>query len=513
MKHLLTGCPGTHCPPARSSFWGLGLFLLLALSIAGCANSTVNDDGSAAIARAMASVRVAEAQAEADPARPSFHFRPPANWMNDPNGTIFADGYLQLFYQHNPYGDRWGNMHWGHARSRDLVHWEQLPIALWPSKALGEEHCFSGTAGTSDGRPLLIYTSVAPSGGRPNEQWAALGTPDWLNWQKYSGNPVLSLDQPDSPQVGRDWRDPFLFKSGERTFMVLGADTKDRAVIPLYEATDGSLLKWKFRGYLFDWPKSEIEFPECPNFFPLGDKWVLILSPYHRLDYWIGSFSPDQGRFEPERHGILDYGEGESANYYASNLAFDSDGTCWLLGWVRGFPEGRGWNGCLALPRKLSLTAEGELIQEPVPGLTGLRGTTETWRRVEVVDLTTLVSDFSKRSGELHVRIEIGKATRAGVRFTGNDGAELSWDGEALRVAGSKLPVAGSAVELHAFLDKSVLEVFADGGKVTASRVVMPTAEASRIDLFSEGGPAVMDVSYWPMEGIWQRPDSEGGSD
>ena len=99
--------------------------------------------------------------AESDPARPAYHFRPPANWNNDPNGTIFYKGWHHLFYQLNPYGSEWGHMHWGHARSRDLVNWEHLPIALWPSLEKGEEHVFSGGAIiAADGRPRLFYTSI-----------------------------------------------------------------------------------------------------------------------------------------------------------------------------------------------------------------------------------------------------------------------------------------------------------------------------------------------------------------
>src|SRR5438552_13308335 len=103
-----------------------------------------------AIARAMSSIAQAAGAAAADSRRPLYHFHPPANWMNDPNGPIYHQGYYHLFYQHNPYGEQWGHMHWGHARSRDLVRWEHLPIALWPSADKGEEHCFSGCA-TLDG--------------------------------------------------------------------------------------------------------------------------------------------------------------------------------------------------------------------------------------------------------------------------------------------------------------------------------------------------------------------------
>jgi len=121
--------------------------------------------------RAMESVSAAIPTAAADPERPVYHFHPPANWHNDPNGTIFYRGWQHLFYQFNPYGATWGHMHWGHARSRDLVNWEHLPIALAPSEASGETAVFSGAAIlTRDGEPRIFYTSI---GNRAPEQWMA----------------------------------------------------------------------------------------------------------------------------------------------------------------------------------------------------------------------------------------------------------------------------------------------------------------------------------------------------
>ena len=140
------------------------------------------------IARAMQSVQAAAPRAQADPLRPIYHFLPPAQWMNDPNAPIYHGGWYHLFYQFNPYGDEWGNMHWGHARSRDLVHWEHLPIALAPSYEAGEEHVFSGCAAVNgQGEPLLLYTSVK-AGTRdqraPNEQSAARPLDAaWLTWE------------------------------------------------------------------------------------------------------------------------------------------------------------------------------------------------------------------------------------------------------------------------------------------------------------------------------------------
>ena len=247
------------------------------------------------LTRATEAVTAAVPRAEQDPLRPVYHFRPPAQWMNDPNGTIFAGGYFHLFYQFNPYDDCWQHMHWGHARSRDLVHWEHLPIALWPSEEAGEEHCFSGCAAVlGDGTPLLLYTSVdgREESQRPNEQWAALGSADWMTWTKYAGNPVLQLPIPGAPAFTGQWRDPYLFTCAGRQFLIVGADTEDETMLPIFEAKDGDLLHWHYRGLLYRIPKTTLPFLECPNFFRVGSHWVLLTSPYQPVHYFVGDFSP-----------------------------------------------------------------------------------------------------------------------------------------------------------------------------------------------------------------------------
>src|SRR5206468_2657170 len=143
-----------------------------------------------ALVKATEAVLAAMPTAEADPERPSYHFRPPANWTNDPNGTIYYKGWHHLFYQLNPFAARLGSQHWGHARSRDLVNWEHLPIAIWPSEERGERAIFSGGAAiAADGRPRLFYTSI----GKPQpEQWMVIPKgDDLIAWEKYAGNPIL----------------------------------------------------------------------------------------------------------------------------------------------------------------------------------------------------------------------------------------------------------------------------------------------------------------------------------
>ena len=168
-----------------------------------------------ALVKAMRSVEAAIAKASADPNRPVYHFHPPAYWNNDPNGTVWYKGWHHLFYQYNPYAAVWGHMHWGHARSRDLVSWEHLPIALWPSTEKGEEHVFSGAATAGpDGRPWLFYTSI---GQRAPEQWLAMPEDDDLiAWKKHPANPVLTTGIHGTLEVN-EWRDPFLLGQPRHT--------------------------------------------------------------------------------------------------------------------------------------------------------------------------------------------------------------------------------------------------------------------------------------------------------
>ncbi len=459
------------------------------------------------LARAEASVERAIPKAEADPSRPAFHFRPPTLWMNDPNGTIYLDGFHHVFYQHNPYGDSWGHMHWGHARSKDLVRWEHLPIALWPSKAEGEDHVFSGGAAVDGtGNLTLFYTSVGA--GRPNEQWAALPIDEAGNaWKKHPDNPLITVDPPGGPTFGDGMRDPFLFEAEGRRFMVIGADTKTESVLPLYEAKEDDLADWDYLGILWSTPKVAMEFPECPNFFQVGDRWVLLLSPYRAVEYRVGSFDLDSLRFKPEVEGLLD----ASDQFYATNMAVDPDGRWIVFGWVRGFPEGRGWNGCLALPRILTIGPDGHPRQKPVPALESLRGSHQQAEAVRLEEdqpyrVPNLDGDFL----EVFATFEPGEARRFGLKFEGDEAEAVVIvleDGE-LKVSGQEVPLrdrnANDPLTLHAYLDRTVLEVFINDSRQCVTRVIPYSESGRRIEVFSEGGPTrLKSLKAWELTPIW----------
>src|SRR5262245_16219787 len=293
----------------------------------------------------MESDRKLAERVQQDPNHPVYHITAPANWINDPNGPIFHHGVWHMFYQHNPYGDDWGNMHWGHVRSQDLAHWEHAPIALWPSKEVDEDHIFSGcSAIRSDGRPVIFYTSIGrgKSAGEYAEQWMAIGDKDLMKWEKAPSNPALSESLHRNTKIS-DWRDPFLFKYRGNDYMVLGGNLNKgkggEAIVALYRARDSSLEKWEYLGILFKHPDPNVNNIECPNFFELDGKWVLIISPHRRVEYFTGTF--DGRKFTHKTRGLLDH----SDNFYAPNCTTDNKGRRILWGWIRGFKGGQGWNG------------------------------------------------------------------------------------------------------------------------------------------------------------------------
>jgi len=465
-----------------------------------------------ALTRATAAVEAATPRAQADPLRPVFHVTAPAQWVNDPNGPIFHKGLYHLFYQLTPYSDESGIKYWGHVRSRDLVKWEHLPIAIAPSNDKGEESIWSGCCTVNgEGKPMIFYTSIAP--GKPAishaEQWAATSDDDLKRWEKVAANPVLSEALHGGKKI-YDWRDPFIFREGRKTFVVLGGSLNEskggQAVVNIYEAENAELTKWKYRGVLFQLPDAEARTAECPNFFKLDDEWVLFVSPYGKVQYFVGQFDAESCRFLPRTRGLLDYGP----NFYAPNTMLVPDGRRLVWGWVNGFPGGRGWNGCLSLPRQLGFSRDGHLQQIPAPQLTKLRGESMEYRdaRVEKADQGFALP----ASDALEIEVEIDLLSASSVHLAmENEKKErpvtMSFNGLELRVLDAKaplpLPKGERKLKLRVFIDHSVLEVFANE-TVCVTKTISLIGPNSNFSVRSEGGTAnLRRLRGWPMKTIW----------
>jgi beta-fructofuranosidase len=459
--------------------------------------------GNRAIGKAMEAVSAAIPRAESDPDRPVFHFRPPAQWNNDPNGTIFYKGWHHLFYQHNPFEAKWGHMHWGHARSRDLVNWEHLPIALWPSIENGEEHVFSGAAISGpDGRPLLFYTSI---GKREPEQWLAMPADDELiTWEKYPRNPVISTKHHGTLKVF-DWRDPFLFREQGKTYMVCGGNLRPsggRAAVQLYQATNQPLTEWRHLGTVFEYRHAQTRNFECPNLFRLGTKWVLLVSPHNPCEYFVGSLDLERVIFTPETHGTLDPGTS-----YASNISSDDRGRTilWLWGRTETNPE-KGWNSVMAMPRVLSVDSDGFLRQRAAAEFESLRE--ETWRvsGMDLNDTPQAVEGVRGDCLELEAELAADSASGVGLRLRcseGKPGVEIHFSREGfLSVGNAKIFAARQkSLELRVFLDKSVIEVYANDGAVAVFTPFNAVPGAMEVQAFASGGTArLVSLRAWRMK-------------
>lgn len=460
-----------------------------------------------AIIRATAAVQAATPRAQADPSHPAFHIASPAQWMNDPNGPIFYKGFYHLFYQLTPFSDESGIKYWGHVRSRDLATWEHLPIAIAPSNDLGEESIWSGCCTINGlGQPMIFYTSIG-HGKSPFDQatqWAAIGNDDLVHWQKSPSNPVLSESVNEGKKI-YDWRDPFIFHDGKQTFLVTGGHlARERhAAVSIYEAEDTRLTKWKYRGPLFELPDAPTV--ECPNFFQLGKQWVLFVSPYGPVQYFIGEFDAKACRFTPYSHGVLDYG-----SFYAPNTMLVPDGRRLVWGWLNGFPGGHGWNGCLSLPRQLSIGRDGQLREEPAPQLSKLRGKELHWRNVRLQNDAQIFQ--LPPTNMLEVQAEIDLKSAKNIALEIKDGAgnakpvTIGFDGTDLAVMHVKAPLQmphDGKLELRVFIDRSVLEVYVNE-TVCVSKVIATLGSDASLNIRATGGEAmVKQLHAWPIKTIW----------
>jgi beta-fructofuranosidase len=484
----------------------LKLYLLGLLLLPICSQGETDKE---AQVRATAAVQAATPRAQADPSRPIFHVTAPAQWVNDPNGPIFHKGYYHLFYQLDPFTDRGGVKYWGHVRSRDLAKWEHLPIAIAPSGDKGEESIWSGCCTINGrGQPMIFYTSIArgKSAFDHAEQWAATSDDDLIHWQKSPANPVLSEALHGERKI-YDWRDPFIFQDRKKTFLVLGGHLakKGEAVVKIYEAENAELTKWKYRGVMFQHPDASAPSIECPNFFKVGDRWVLFVSPYGKVQYFVGDFDAETCRFQFRTRGVLDPG-----NFYAPNTMLVPDGRRIVWGWVNGFPNGRGWNGCLTVPRLLGFSRDGQLRQAPAPQLAKLRGKSITRKNIRLENSNETFALPKTNMLEILAEIDLQLATNVvlGIKSPDNDArVAITFDGAELKVMNAKAPLSLAKgtrkLSLRIFADRSVLEVFAND-TVSITKVISPLGTDASLEIRADGGNAqVKRVDAWPIKTIW----------
>ena len=318
--------------------------------------------------------------------RQNYHFMAETGWINDPNGLIYFKGKYHFFYQYNPYSGFWDCMHWGHAVSEDMIHWEYLPLALAPSEVY-DDHlkggCFSGSAIEHDGKLFLIYTGTCNNGNGFEQAQCIAYSEDGIHFEKYEGNPVITAPEGVPTDL---FRDPKVWKHDDTYYVVCGASKNGFAQARLYKSTD--MFHWEFVNVLAESRGEWGYMWECPDFFTLEGQEVLSVSPQgltreevrFQNIYQSGYFILKDGK--PEEKAFREWDHG--FDFYAPQTFQDGKGRRILIGWM-GMPdadeeyvnptaESEGWQHCLTVPREVTYK-NGMLYQYPVKELNGLRKT------------------------------------------------------------------------------------------------------------------------------------------
>ena len=425
--------------------------------------------------------------------RPQFHFSSRRGWNNDPNGLFCFGGEYHLLYQHNPYSVEWGNLHWGHAVSRDLVHWSELPVALYPDElgamstgcAVVDHENTSGLGRPGAPAVVAIYTAGHASWTPGFIQCLAISTDGGYTWSKYDGNPVID-------HIVHRNRDPKVIwhPESERWVMVLYLDRSDYAIF-----TSPNLLQWE--------RASDLELPrttECPELFPLpvggdGDpsgerKWVFWGA---NSTYLVGSFN---GRtFQPEQAPRKLQPDG---NGYAAQTWSDvppEDGRRLQIAWLRQKMPGMPFGQCMTIPHSLGLQRRGDqvvLTAAPVRELESLR--VERWEiaDTEITPARPLEAEVSGELLDVEAELELGAADCVGLVVRG---VPVFYDRRlgvlCCGVYTVPLPAPEGPFTWRILVDRTSLELYADGGAVTiATGIILPQWE-STVRLVAVGGSAV----------------------
>ncbi len=454
--------------------------------------------------------------------RPQIHFSPAKNWTNDPNGLVYHQGEYHLFFQYNPYGDTWGHMSWGHAVSKDLIHWEELPVALeeYQDAATGDSTMiFSGTvvidkentAGFGANAMVAIYTSHVH---KKNEavvqhQSMAYSIDKGRTWKRYEKNPILDIQR-------KDFRDPKVFWYGPQKKWVMALVVPDLFKVQFYSSTN--LKEWKLMSEFGNAGDRE-RIWECPDLYELPidndpgkTKWILSLSGSHPqgkdfvgMQYFIGTFDGSSFTTDDDSTRYLDFGK----DFYAG-IVFNNFDKKIMLGWVNNWTYGNQiptspWRGAFSIPRELSLkkwAGKFELLQKPID-VSSLR--------------ESELKSYADINSPIEMELEIDSAANARIRLTDNSGKQLIVGVNNSRVyidrsqsqgmvfhpqfaSTESAPIKSGKTQLRIFVDHSIIEVFVNGGEVAMCEQFFLPNQTHSIAVF--GNASIKNA--WGLKSIWR---------
>jgi beta-fructofuranosidase len=461
--------------------------------------------------KAELSVATSRLRAEKSLFRQAYHFMAPVFWMNDPTGPVVIDGKYHLFYQYNPYAPQWGAMHWGHALSEDMLQWEHLPIVLAPSEEYDfweQGGCFSGSSVFHNGILYVFYTGVCEkNGGIYQTQCLAISTDKGTTFTKFNGNPLI---HPSSFIDPANFRDPKVWEHRGSWYMLVGASVNGNGALILYRSKD--LIRWhyvnitvKSQGTLgFMW--------ECPDYFRLKDKDVLVFSPMgidgSKAVYLTGIMDYEKGIFLEEHRDELDWG----FDYYATQSFSDNNGRRIMYAWANSWtwmPWWKNWGpavidqwcGALAIPREIWIDESGRLRFLPIKELKCLRSAHHVIPATKLItDRILEINDCNGTCCEIIIRIDLSRTSAGGIRlmlrknhqyhtdfFIDLIDKKLIFDRTASDIWNTGIRncslshFPGNELGMHIFIDRSSIELFTCNYLIAMSGNVYAPEEANKM--------------------------------
>lgn len=482
--------------------------------------------------------------------RPQFHFSPESKWMNDPNGMFYYGGEYHLFYQFYPDSTVWGPMHWGHAKSTDLLHWQHLPIALYPD-SLGL--IFSGGAVVDNNNTSKLGTTINPpivaafthhdlegeKTGKKDFQYQSIAysIDGGTEWIKYGHNPVI----PNTEKI-KDFRDPKVVWHAKSKKWILALAAYDR--VKFYSSTN--LIDWKF---LSDFGiEGDDRLWECPDLFPIKvegtneEKWVLIVSIQKKApnggtatSYFIGDFNGQEFKSDIKNQKWLDWGADNYAFVTWNNVP-KSDGRTIGLGWMSNWQYAQivpteNWRSAMTLPRELNLFSSGLdyfLKSRPIKELRELRSDSIYFNQLIDTEEKILDIPFSPSQVEMIIDVDLKETTASSfgielkndfgenllITFDKNEGTLLvdrtnssndKFSEEFFnKIHSAPINYDKDTLKIRMFIDASSLEIFINNGELNFTDIFFPTEKFDKISLFAKKGKwNIIHSKMYSLNSIW----------
>lgn len=468
--------------------------------------------------------------------RPLYHVTGGSGWINDPNGFSYYKDEYHLFYQYHPYSNEWGPMHWGHVTSKDLLTWNRLPAAMAPDEEYDDAGCFSGSAlELEDGRHLLMYTGVEKAkDGTRNEngepvtyQTQCLAVGDGCEYKKYEHNPVISGDMIPEGGSRIDFRDPKIWKEEDGYFYSVVADktADENSEILLYRSKDA--FQWEFVNVLDRSDEKLGKMWECPDFYEVDGKQVLVVSPiemqpeklkFHAgnsVIYLTGKYNKETHEFEREDVQPMDSG----IDFYAPQSMQTPDGRRVMIAWMQAWsnskfvPNGVKYFGQMTVPREINYR-NGKLIQQPVREIEDHRENQALYQNVEISEETSL-DGVQGRVLDMTVKLKMTDSLKRFVIKMAADEEHESFiiydtEREVLTIDRSRsgylydilhsrdiqVSPQNGEVTLRILMDRFSVEIFINDGSQTASMVLFTPQDADKITFRAEGKAQISVEKY-----------------